>query len=105
MVKPIEELYKQMDPQVVKEGQARGKRLIKQATALNELRRSLNISQVDMAKKLTQSQVSISQLENQDNPRIESLRRYLNALGADLELNARFPDGSLVPLSDYHPKQ
>lgn len=55
---------------------------------LYELRRALEISQEDLAAELEISQSAISQLERADDLRLSTLRRYLEKLGARLELIA-----------------
>jgi transcriptional regulator with XRE-family HTH domain len=61
---------------------------------LGELRRENGLSQQDMAEELGVSQASISKIERQDDPQVSTLMRYLDALGANLELRAVFRDRS-----------
>lgn len=62
--------------------QVRGKRL-------KELRRSLGLTQVEVAKRLGVSQNRVSQMERGDlgQLRIDTLRRYAEALGVDLRID------------------
>lgn len=57
---------------------------------LYELRRALDVSQQDLAAELEISQSAISQLENASDLRLSTLRKYLEKLGARLELTAVF---------------
>lgn len=59
--------------------------------ALSELRRALDVSQEDLAKLLRVSQASVSKLENRSDLHISSVAAYIEALGGQLELIARFP--------------
>jgi len=61
---------------------------------LSELRHESGLSQQDMAEELGVSQVSVSKIERQDDLRVSTLMRYLDALGANLELRVVFPDRS-----------
>ena len=61
---------------------------------LGELRRESGLSQQDIAEELGVSQASVSKIEHQDDPQVSTLMRYLDALGANLELRAVFPDRS-----------
>lgn len=61
---------------------------------LSELRRQSGLSQQDIAEELGVSQTSVSKIERQDDPQVSTLMRYLDALGAKLELHAVFPDRS-----------
>lgn len=67
---------------------------------LYELRRSLEISQEDLAAELEISQSAISQLERADDLKLSTLRKYLEKLGARLELIAVFDteDERAVPI-------
>jgi DNA-binding Xre family transcriptional regulator len=59
---------------------------------LFELRRTEEVSQVELAERLNISQAAISKFENADDVRVSTLREYLEALGARLELIAVFDD-------------
>jgi DNA-binding XRE family transcriptional regulator len=59
---------------------------------LYELRHREAISQVELAGRLEVTQGAISKLENSDDVRVSTLRQYLEAIGARLELVAVFDD-------------
>lgn len=67
---------------------------------LFELRRVLEISQEDLAAELGISQSAISQLEHSDDLKLSTLKKYLEKLGARLELVAVFEadDERVVPI-------
>lgn len=60
---------------------------------LYELRRALQVSQEDLAAELEISQSAISQLERSGDLKLSTLRKYLEKLGARLELVAVFDTG------------
>ena len=62
---------------------------------LVELRRQLNLTQEALATALGTSQASVSKLERRSDIYLSSLRRYVEALGGELEITARFPDGEI----------
>ncbi len=66
---------------------------IEDALSLAELRSQKNVTQQTMAKTLGVTQANISRIEHEEDLYLSTLRGYLAALGADLELNAVFPDG------------
>jgi transcriptional regulator with XRE-family HTH domain len=68
------------------------KRAIEDALSLAELRSQKNVTQQAIAKTLGVSQANISRIEHEEDLYLSTLRGYLAALGADLELNAIFPD-------------
>jgi len=59
---------------------------------LYELRHREAVSQATLAGRLEVTQGAISKLENSDDVRVSTLRQYLEALGARLELVAVFED-------------
>lgn len=70
---------------------------VKRAETLEEirlfqLRRSEAVSQVELAGRLDITQGAISKLEHSEDVRVSTLRQYLDALGARLELVAVFED-------------
>lgn len=69
---------------------------------LFELRHAEAVSQAQLAGRLEVTQGAISKLENADDVRVSTLRQYLEALGARLELAAVFDDeeedGRRVPV-------
>ena len=59
---------------------------------LYELRHAEAVSQAELAGRLDVTQGAISKFEHADDVRISTLRQYLEALGARLELVAVFDD-------------
>lgn len=59
---------------------------------LYELRHAEALSQATIAGRLELSQGAVSRFENADDVRVSTLRHYLEALGARLELVAVFDD-------------
>jgi DNA-binding XRE family transcriptional regulator len=75
------------------------KRAMQDVLALAELRARQEMTQKEMAGILGVSQANISRIEHEEDLYLSTLRSYLGALGAELEVNAVFPDGkvTLVP--------
>jgi len=59
---------------------------------LYELRHAEAVSQAELAGRLEVTQGAISKLENAEDVRVSTLRQYLEALGARLELVAVFDE-------------
>ncbi len=59
---------------------------------LYELRHAEAVSQAELAGRLDVTQSAVSKLEHADDVRVSTLRQYLDALGARLELVAVFDD-------------
>ncbi len=60
--------------------------------ALNELRRALSLTQVELASTLEMNQAAVSKMERQSDMYVSTLRRLLAAMGAELKIMASFPD-------------
>ncbi|HEV2961731.1 MAG TPA: XRE family transcriptional regulator [Candidatus Angelobacter sp.] len=59
-------------------------------TGLRDIRR---VSQDDLAKRLKVSQATVSKMERRSNMYLTTLRKLVAALGGELEISARFPEG------------
>jgi DNA-binding transcriptional regulator YiaG len=62
---------------------------------LHELRQARRLSQETLAQVLGTNQAGVSKMERRTDMYVSTLRRYLRAMGGDLEITARFPDGSV----------
>lgn len=67
---------------------------------LGELRRALRLSQQTLARHLKTDQAQISRLEQRADLLVSTLRRYVEALGAQLEIVATFPDGATIRIEN-----
>jgi hypothetical protein len=59
---------------------------------LHELRRARQMTQVALSQRLNMVQPSVSRLERQTDMYVNTLRRYIEALGGRLEIRAVFDD-------------
>jgi len=66
------------------------------AATLSALRKALQVTQAEMAGRMEVSQPEVSRIEHRDDVLVSTLRAFVGALGADLELVARFRDGHVV---------
>ena len=62
---------------------------------LQELRERRRISQIMLANKLGVRQPTLSKLERREDMNLSTLRRYVQALGGELHITARFVDGAV----------
>jgi transcriptional regulator with XRE-family HTH domain len=69
------------------------KRAVELEIALHELRERRGVTQEQVAAHLGTSRPNVSRIEREDDVRVSTLQRYVAALGGELELVARFPDG------------
>lgn len=78
--------------------EAHEKRMLAQVRAykLRELREQFDMTQVELAKELsvTQNRVSAIERGDIDHTQVDTLRRYVQALGGKLEVAVSFGDES-----------
>lgn len=75
---------------------AKAKKYIKEYESLQELRKALGLTQTTLADRQGVKQVNISNLEKRTDMHISTLRRYVEAMGCELEINIRTPDDTVV---------
>jgi len=83
----------------------RAQELIEQELDLGELRRALSVTQTDLAELMKVGQESISRLERRADPRISTLRSYVEALGGRLTIGVEFPEIGTITLKGLKPDQ
>jgi DNA-binding XRE family transcriptional regulator len=93
--KSFEELRKNMSPERRAENERRTQLALLHLT-LSELRKSLNLTQEEVANDLGVVQSALSKLEHQDDIQVSTLSRYIKSLGGSLKLVAHFPDREVV---------
>jgi DNA-binding XRE family transcriptional regulator len=67
---------------------------------LHELRNARGLSQQMLAEALNVQQPAIAKLEKRTDMYISTLRSHIKAMGGELEIIARFPDGD-VSISNF----
>jgi len=64
------------------------------AVRLQQVRKSLNKTQKEVARAMGLSQSALSELERRPNITINAMQRYIEALGGKLVIKAEFQEGS-----------
>ena len=67
---------------------------------LNELRQARGLSQKMLAQVLHVQQPSIAKIEKRTDMYLSTLRSHIKAMGGELEVIARFPEGA-VKISNF----
>ncbi|MEM8325150.1 XRE family transcriptional regulator [Morganella morganii] len=92
--------YKELLAKESPEMQARVAKRVEEASlriALSMLRDELNISQTELAAMMGIKQPSVARMEQPDNdPRLSTLKRYVQALGGELSLDVTLPTGKRI---------
>lgn len=63
---------------------------------LYQLREARDLTQTSLAQVLRVNQGAVSKLEKRADMYVSTLRSYLKAMGAELQIRAIFPDGEVV---------
>jgi transcriptional regulator with XRE-family HTH domain len=101
MARKFSELRARMRPEARVVAQERAIEML-MATPLSELRRAMEMTQEEIAAVLGTTQANVSQMERRPDMYLSTLRQYVEALGGELEITARFPGSEprLLRLSD-----
>jgi len=62
---------------------------------LNELREAQEITQTHLARILKVNQAAVSKLERRTDMYVSTLQAFIRAMGGELKITAKFPDGSI----------
>jgi ribosome-binding protein aMBF1 (putative translation factor) len=88
------ELRAKMTPEARERVDARVLAALRQMPLL-ELRKARSLSQEQLAKELQTTQGEISKIEHRTDMYLSTLRNYVEAMGGELDIIARFKDGAV----------
>jgi transcriptional regulator with XRE-family HTH domain len=94
MAKSFKTLRKKMSPAAQQRAKEKT-RLMLEAMPLQELRKARALSQDEMAKTLGVKQAAVSKLERRTDMYLSTLRKFIEAMGGNLEIVAHFPEGDV----------
>ncbi|AUA54952.1 transcriptional regulator [Achromobacter spanius] len=94
MAKKFGMLRAAMSPESQLRAKAATKHML-QEMPLHELRQARGLSQKVLAEVLHVQQPSIAKMEKRTDMYISTLRSHIEAMGGELEVIARFPDGAV----------
>ena len=99
MTKNFSELRANMSSDAQARSEDKAKQLLAEMP-LNELRQARGLSQKVLANVLHVQQPSIAKIEKRTDMYLSTLRSHIEAMGGELDIIARFPDGS-VKISNF----
>lgn len=67
-----------------------------QRVSLYQLREARNLTQTNLAQVLKVNQGAVSKMEKRADMYVSTLRSYLRAMGAEMQIKAIFPDGEVL---------
>ncbi|MDA8140608.1 MAG: XRE family transcriptional regulator [Desulfobacteraceae bacterium] len=94
MARKFAELEAKMSAEAIARSDARYREMLTEMP-LHELRRARGLSQEMLAKALQIKQPNVAKLEKRTDIYISTLRSTIEAMGGELDIVARFPDGAV----------
>lgn len=94
MAKKFSELRAKMSPASRARSNALAKMMLDEMP-LHELRQARGLSQQQLAETLDVQQPAIAKLERRTDMYLSTLRSHIEAMGGELEIIARFPEGAV----------
>lgn len=94
MARKFAELRARMSPESRARSESKQRAMLGEM-ALSELRKARGLSQRELAEALHVQQPSIAKIEKRTDMYISTLRAHIEAMGGELEVVARFPEGSV----------
>ena len=100
MAKNFKELRAGMSAAAKAASAVEHRRLVEEMSLL-QLRKARELTQTKIADELHMGQGDVSKLERRTDMYVSTLAGYLQAVGADLEIRAVFPDGRAVKITQF----
>jgi transcriptional regulator with XRE-family HTH domain len=100
MTIPYEEVFKEFSAEDQQWVKRRAAELIAEEMTLRELRLHRKMTQARLAIKLKIGQEGVSRIERRSDMNISTLNSYVEAVGATLRIEARFPDQPPIVLTE-----
>lgn len=94
MAKKFKDLRKTMSPEAQARSHEKAMALLTDLP-LAELRQARHFSQEQLAAELHVKQPAIAKIEKKTDMYISTLRRFVEAMGGELEIRAHFPEGDV----------
>ena len=97
---PYEKIFATFPPARQRKIKTRAAELIAEEFTLRDLRKAKQVTQEEVAHRLSGRQVYVSRLERRADMKLSTLREYVRALGGDLQLMVTFPGDTPVRLGN-----
>ena len=99
MAKKLEDIMQNLSQERQQKIEARTQELIAEEMTLRDIRKARELTQERIAELLKIRQDSVSRLEKRSDLLLSTLRSYIEAMGGELELTAKFPNRPPVKLT------
>ncbi len=95
----LEEILQALPEERRQRIEQRAAEMIAEEMNLRELRRQRRLTQAHLSKKLKIGQEGVSRIERRQDMNVSTLRSYVEGIGGELWIEARFPDQPPVVLT------
>ena len=95
MAQKFSDLRQKMAPEAQAKSRAKAKAMLLEMP-LHELRKARGLSQQTLAGILHVQQPAVAKIEKRTDMYLSTLRNHIRAMGGELEIIARFPDGAVL---------
>jgi transcriptional regulator with XRE-family HTH domain len=94
MPRNFRELEAKMSPESRARAEAKAKKMLAEMP-LDELREARAMTQVHLARILGVNQSAVSKMERRADMYVSTLQDFVKAMGGELKITARFPEGTV----------
>jgi DNA-binding XRE family transcriptional regulator len=94
MPRNFRDLEAKMSPESRTRSEAKAKKMLAEMP-LDELREARAMTQVHLAKILGVNQAAVSKIERRADMYVSTLQDFVKAMGGELKITARFPEGTV----------
>lgn len=94
MTKKFSNLRQKMTPEARAKSRAKARDMLKELP-MHELRQARGLSQQELAEILHVKQPAVAKIEKRTDMYLSTLRNHIQALGGQLDVIARFPEGDV----------
>lgn len=101
MSKTVDKIIIKMPQKKIERIKKRAKELFAENMGLQALRKALNLTQKNSAKKLSTGQEGVSRLERRSDLMPSTLRNCIEAMGGKLRITAELPNHTQVNLPGF----
>jgi len=92
----LQKVFKSLPKNRQKKIKQKADQYIREYKTLQDLRKDLGLTQSDIASTQGVRQVNISNLEKRNDMHLSTLKKYVEAMGCQLEINIRMPNDHAV---------
>lgn len=97
---PYEKVFLEFSKESQERIKQRSAELIKEYNSLQAFRKDIGLTQDELAGRLCITQENVSRLERRKDMHLSTLRKYVEALGCELEINIRVPKNKISNTGD-----